>query len=57
MSFEKNFKEEDSTVLQIMDGVYNSNHRKIFLLTTNNMHINENLVGRPFSYSLCKAFW
>ena len=54
--FEKNFKEEDSTVLQIMDGVYNSNHRKIFLLTTNNMSINENLVGRPSRIRYVKHF-
>ena len=54
--FEKNFKEEDSTVLQIMDGVYNSNHRKIFLLTTNNMNINENLVGRPSRIRYVKHF-
>ena len=54
--FEKNFAESDSTVLQIMDGVYNSNHRKIFLLTTNNMHINENLVGRPSRIRYVKHF-
>jgi broad-specificity NMP kinase len=54
--FEKNFEENDSTVLQIMDGVYNSNHRKIFLLTTNNMHINENLVGRPSRIRYVKHF-
>ena len=54
--FEKNFKEEDSTILQIMDGVYNSNHRKIFLLTTNNMSINENLVGRPSRIRYVKHF-
>jgi SpoVK/Ycf46/Vps4 family AAA+-type ATPase len=34
--FEKQFEEKDSTVLQIMDGVYNNTEsRKIFLLTTN----------------------
>ena len=33
--FEKNFSDKDSTILQIMDGVYNSGYRKIFLLTTN----------------------
>ena len=54
--FEKNFEEKDSTVLQIMDGVYNSNHRKIFLLTTNNMSINENLVGRPSRIRYVKHF-
>lgn len=45
--FEKNFSDKDSTILQIMDGVYSSEYRKIFLLTTNEMSINENLVGRP----------
>lgn len=30
--FEKNFSESDSTILQIMDGVYNSKYRKVFLL-------------------------
>ena len=45
--FEKNFSNEDSTILQIMDGVYNIGYRKIFLLTTNQMTVNENLVGRP----------
>lgn len=54
--FEKDFNEEDSTILKIMDGVYNSNHRKIFLLTTNNMHINENLVGRPSRIRYVKHF-
>lgn len=54
--FEKNFKESDSTILQIMDGVYNSNHRKIFLLTTNEMTINENLVGRPSRIRYVKHF-
>lgn len=42
--FEKNFSESDSTILQIMDGVYNSKYRKVFLLTTNAMSINENMV-------------
>lgn len=54
--FEKNFKEEDSTILQIMDGVYNSNFRKVFLLTTNEMHINENLIGRPSRIRYVKHF-
>lgn len=54
--FEKNFKESDSTILQIMDGVYNSNYRKIFLLTTNAMTINENMVGRPSRIRYVKKF-
>ena len=54
--FEKNFNESDSTILQIMDGVYNSNHRKVFLLTTNLMNINENLIGRPSRIRYVKHF-
>ena len=45
--FEKNFSEKDSSILQIMDGVYTSEYRRIFLLTTNETHINDNLISRP----------
>lgn len=48
--FEKNFSESDSTILQIMDGVYNSKYRKVFLLTTNAM------VGRPSRIRYVKKF-
>ena len=54
--FEKNFSEKDSTILQIMDGVYSSEYRKIFLLTTNEMTINENMVGRPSRIRYVKKF-
>lgn len=54
--FEKNFSNEDSTILQIMDGVYNIGYRKIFLLTTNQMTVNENLVGRPSRIRYVKKF-
>lgn len=54
--FEKNFSESDSTILQIMDGVYNSKYRKVFLLTTNAMSINENMVGRPSRICYVKKF-
>jgi len=54
--FEKNFSEKDSTILQIMDGVYNIGYRKIFLLTTNEMTINENLVGRPSRIRYVRKF-
>ena len=54
--FEKQFDEDDSTILQIMDGVYNSKHRKIFLLTTNNLDVNENLIGRPSRIRYVKKF-
>lgn len=45
--FEKNFNERDSSILQIMDGVYTSKYRRIFLLTTNETTINDNLISRP----------
>lgn len=54
--FEKNFSESDSTILQIMDGVYNSKYRKVFLLTTNAMSINDNMVGRPSRIRYVKKF-
>lgn len=54
--FEKNFKESDSTILQIMDGVYNSQYRKVFLLTTNEMTVNENMIGRPSRIRYVKEF-
>ena len=45
--FEKNFSDRDSSILQIMDGVYTSEYRRIFLLTTNETNINDNLISRP----------
>lgn len=54
--FEKNFEESDGNILTLMDGVYNSNFRKIFLLTTNELKINENLLGRPSRIRYVKEF-
>ena len=56
--FEKNFSDfEDSKILlSVMDGVYNSNSRKVFLLTTNSTNINENFLNRPSRIRYKKAF-
>lgn len=54
--FEKNFKESDSTILQIMDGVYNIGYRKVFLLTTNELRVNDNLLSRPSRIRYVKEF-
>ena len=54
--FEKNWNSEDSSILQIMDGVYSSNYRRVFLLTTNETHINENLISRPSRLRYVKEF-
>lgn len=45
--FEKNFENQTQDLLSVMDGVYNSLTRKIFLLTTNTLHINDNFLSRP----------
>lgn len=54
--FEKTWSDKDSSILQIMDGVYNSKHRRIFLLTTNETYINENLLSRPSRLRYVKEF-
>ena len=57
--FEKNFnteKKHDLDLLSVMDGVYNSPFRRIFLLTTNKLFINENLIGRPSRIRYRKSF-
>lgn len=54
--FEKNFSEGDSTILELMDGVYNSRFRKMFLLTSNSLTVNENLLGRPSRIRYVKEF-
>ena len=54
--FEKNFSDKDSSILQIMDGVYTSEYRRIFLLTTNETHINDNLISRPSRLRYIREF-
>ena len=52
--YEKEFRE---SVLSFMDGVRNSQYRKIFLLTTNELEINNNLLGRPSRIRYVRSFW
>lgn len=57
--FEKNFRKEDGddvVLLSIMDGVFNSPYRRIFILTTNTLRINENFIGRPSRIRYRKSF-
>lgn len=54
--FEKNFSKEDSAILSIMDGVYTSKYRRLFILTTNNLSVNENLLSRPSRIRYLKEF-
>jgi SpoVK/Ycf46/Vps4 family AAA+-type ATPase len=53
--YEKIFKERDS-ILSVMDGALESVHRRIFLLTTNQLSINENLIHRPGRIRYLKTF-
>jgi hypothetical protein len=47
---------EDSELLTVMDGVLSSENRKLFLLTTNRVHVNENLLQRPSRIRYLKTF-
>ena len=53
--YEKIF-EERHTLLTIMDGVLSNEYRKFFILTTNETHINDNLLQRPGRIRYFKTF-
>lgn len=53
--YEKEFK-DSSDVLSFMDGTYNSIYRKVFLLTTNELRVDPNLLGRPSRIRYKKSF-
>lgn len=62
--FEKNFRVEDcgdencagEDLLSIMDGVYNSDNCHIFMMTTNELRVNDNLLCRPSRIRYLKSF-
>lgn len=43
---EKTFDSDDSILLSLIDGSYNAS-RKLYILTTNELRLNDNLLGRP----------
>ena len=53
--YEKIF-EEDVEMLTIMDGAINSEFKRVFILTTNSLRINENLLQRPGRIRYVKSF-
>lgn len=53
--YEKEFK-NSSDILSFMDGTYNSIYRKVFLLTTNELNVDPNLLGRPSRIRYKKSF-
>lgn len=52
---EKTFKEDGDVLLKMIDGVYNES-RKLYILTTNRLSIDENLLGRPGRVRYIKQF-
>ncbi|MBR2248629.1 MAG: AAA family ATPase, partial [Bacilli bacterium] len=56
---EKVFRNDDpnasQALLKMIDGVMNKS-RKLYILTTNTLNINENLVGRPGRIKYIKTF-
>lgn len=45
--YEKIYNNYDHTILTLMDGVLSTVHRRVFLLTTNDAYVNENMLQRP----------
>ena len=54
--FEKTFEKNNKELLTLMDGVYNTIGRKIFILTTNNIYLDDNFLSRPSRIRYCKTF-
>lgn len=52
---EKTFKEDGDVLLKMIDGVYNES-RKLYIMTTNRLSIDENLLGRPGRVRYIKQF-
>ena len=48
--------DKEADMLSIMDGATNSEHRRVFLLTTNSLYINDNLLQRPGRIRYLKTF-
>ncbi len=52
---EKTFSDEREVLLKMIDGVYNAS-RKLYVLTTNRLTVDENLLGRPGRIRYIKEF-
>lgn len=53
--YEKQYR-ESSEMLTIMDGALNSEFRRVFLLTTNELYVERNLIERPSRIRYLKKF-
>jgi len=47
---------ESSSMLTIMDGALNSTYRRLFLMTTNDLYVDKNLIERPSRIRYLKMF-
>lgn len=47
---------ENNSLLSLMDGVFNTKHRKLFLLTSNDLYVDRNLIQRPGRIRYIKQF-
>lgn len=54
--FEKIYSDRDHSVLTIMDGAMDNGYRKVFLLTTNELYINQNMIQRPGRIRYLKTY-
>lgn len=54
--FEKLFNEDDPFILKLMDSTTNSHYRRLFILTSNSMDINDNLIARPSRIRYVKQY-
>lgn len=54
--YEKYYPNYDNALLTILDGALSNEHRKFFLLTTNEIHVNTNLLQRPGRVRYIKTF-
>ena len=52
---EKTFKDHQECLLKLIDGVYNE-ARKLYIMTTNTLRLDENLLGRPGRVRYIKRF-
>jgi len=53
--YEKIYK-DSKNFLTVMDGALNSVHRRVFILTTNNLYVDTNLIDRPSRVRYLKTF-
>jgi hypothetical protein len=56
--YEKVYDQEkdNGTLLTVMDGVLSNGFKKLFILTTNHLYVNENLLSRPSRIRYIKEF-